>query len=324
MFITERKLPEELLYYRALNYRASLDKDSYDRKNSLERGFTGEQKYDEILDQTGHQNMYIFRNIYLNIGGSITQYDALLITESGIAVNEIKNFTGEYRVEGSSWYTGNYILPDDAPSQLRRGAGKLMRLRQKLGYDFAVTGKLIFPDENFHLYSREENLWNQVVLRSEMGDYFRSFENEYSGEFASKQADLVEQHIVANPYFKLGVEFGSIRNGLYCGGCGSFYLKKQYFHFACQSCGSRESTETHLVRAMSDFKYLFGSARMTTKRIMEFIGEMVDYRTVFRALNKYCYAEGRRKSTHYKFKYYDFDEAMRKEIPGRKYKDYLK
>lgn len=141
MFITERKLPEELLYYRALNYRASLDKDSYDRKNRLERGFTGEQKYDEILDQTGHQNMYIFRDIYLNIGGSITQYDALLITESGIAVNEIKNFTGEYRVEGSSWYTGNYILPDDAPSQLRRAAGKLMRLRQKLGYDFAVTGK---------------------------------------------------------------------------------------------------------------------------------------------------------------------------------------
>lgn len=324
MFITARKLPEELLHYYALRHRSILGVKQHDKLRRLERGVEGERVYDLILDEAGHGNLYIFRDLYLLIEGSVTQYDTLIVSESGIIVNEIKNFTGDYQVEDSMWTRGGGTpLPDDPASQLRRAVGKLMNLQRDAGFNFEVSGKLIFPDDSFRLFTNDDQVWNQVVLRADFRRYFNEFYNEYSGEGASKLADIIERHIVLNPYFKHRVEFDSVRHGLYCGGCGSFKLEKQHFHLLCMTCGSRESNETHLVRVISDFKYLFGNLEMTSRRLMEFTGEVMDYRTVLRALGKYCHSEGQKKSTKYLFKYYDFSEAMKKESPGRKYKDYL-
>ncbi|CDZ99527.1 Nuclease-related domain protein [Jeotgalicoccus saudimassiliensis] len=325
MFITIRKKPEELLFLNALGRRTALSVYDADKLNRLEIGMTGEREYDRIFGDAGHNGLYIYRDIYLKIENSVTQYDTLIISESGIVVNEIKNFTGDYRVAGSMWTReGSGPVPDDALSQLRRAVGKLMRLGTAHGMNFDVSGKLVFPNESFRLFSNEENVWKQVVLRVDLRQYFGGFRNEYSGTYASQVADIIERHIVPNPYFKQRVEFDSVRHGLYCGGCGSFKLEKHQFHLRCQTCGSRESNETHLVRAMSDFKYLFGPLEMTSRRMTEFTGGMVNYRTVLRALAKYCYSHGQKKSTSYEFKYYDFEEAMIKERSNRKYKDYIK
>lgn len=324
MFLTARKLPEELLHYYALKHRSVLSTKQSDKLHRLERGVEGERVYDLILDEAGHGNLYIFRDLYLLIEGSVTQYDTLIVSESGIIVNEIKNFTGDYQVEGSMWNrSGGTPLPDDPMSQLRRAVGKLMNLQRAAGFNFKISGKLIFPNESFRLFTSEDQVWNQTVLRVDFKRYFNGFYNEYSGEGASEIADIIERHSVPNPYFKHRVEFDSVRHGLYCGGCGSFKLEKQYFHLLCMTCGSRESNETHLVRAMSDFKYLFGKLEMTSKRMMEFTGNVVNVRTLQRVLNKYCYVEGVYKTSNYIFKYFDFAEAMKKEQQTRKYKDYL-
>lgn len=324
MFITARRLPEELLHYYALKHRSIQRANHLDKLRRLERGVEGERVYDMILDEAGHENLYIFRDLYLLIEGSVTQYDTLIVSESGIIVNEIKNFTGDYQVEASMWTrSGGATLPDDPMSQLRRAVGKLMNLQRGAGFKFEVSGKLIFPNESFRLFTKDDQVWNQVVLRADFKRYFNGFYNEYSGEGASKLADIIERHIVPNPYFKHRVDFESVRHGLYCGGCGSFRLEKQQFHLLCMICGSRESNETHLVRAMSDFKYLFGDLGMTSKRMMEFTGNAMNVRTLQRVLNKYCYAKGVYKTSNYIFKYFDFDEAMRKEQQTRKYKDYL-
>lgn len=324
MFITARKLPEELLHYYALQRRSALGAKNHDKLRRLERGVEGERVYDLILAEAGHGNLYIFRDLYLMIEGSVTQYDTLIVSESGIIVNEIKNFTGDYQVEGSMW-TGSRgtPLPDDPLSQLRRAVGKLMNMQRAAGFNFEVSGKLIFPNESFRLFAKDDQVWNQVVLRADLRRYFNGFYNEYSGEGASELADIIERHIVQNPYFKHRVEFDSVRHGLYCGGCGSFKLEKQQFHLLCMACGSRESNETHLVRAMSDFKYLFGDLAMTSRRLMEFTGEVVNYRTVYDTLKKHCYIDKKGNHTVYIFKYYDFDEAMQKSTSKKRYKDYI-
>lgn len=324
MFLAERKLPEELLHYYALKKRSMLSTDENAKLQRLERGVQGERIYDLILEDAGHDNLYIFRDIYLLIEGSVTQYDTLIVSESGIIVNEIKNYTGDYQVEASVWTRNRGTpLPDDPVSQLRRAVGKLMKLRSAVSFNFKVEGKLIFPNEVFRLISNDDKLWSQVVLRGDLKRYFNGFYNEYSGEGASELADLIERHIVPNPYFRHRVDFDSVKHGLYCGGCGSFKLEKQQFHFLCLTCGSRESNETHLVRTMSDFKYLFGALEMTSPRLMEFTGGVMNVRSLQRVLNKYCYVKGVYKSSKYIFKYYDFAEAMKKEQPTRKYKDYL-
>lgn len=325
MFLTARKLPEELLHYYALKNRSVLRSDDNDKLRRLERGVEGERLSDSLLDEAGHDNLYIFRDIYLLIEGSVTQYDTLIVSESGIIANEIKNFSGDYRVGGSIWTReGGTSLPDDATSQLRRAVGKLMRLRNAAGFNFEVDGKLIFPNEVFRLFSNDDHVWSQVVLRADLRRYFNGFYNEYSGEGASQLVDIIERHIVPNPYFKHRVEFDSVKKGLYCGGCGSFKLEKQHFHLLCMTCGSRESNETHLVRAMSDFKYLFGNLEMTSRRLIEFTGGMINYRVVYEIMKNHCCIDKKGNQTVYKYKYYDFEEAMRKTADKKRYKDYLK
>ena len=324
MFLTARKLPEELLHYYALKHRSVLASKQFDKLHRLERGVEGERVYDLILDEAGHGNLYIFRDLYLLIEGSVTQYDTLIVSESGIIVNEIKNFTGDYQVKGSIW-TRNRGTPlsDDPSSQLRRGVGKLMKLRSDVRFNFKVDGKLIFPNESFRLFTSDDQVWNQTVLRADFRRYFTGFYNEYSGEGASSIADIIERHIVPNPYFKKRVEFDSVRHGLYCGGCGSFKLEKQHFHLLCMACGSRESNETHLLRSMSDFKFLFGNLEMTSTRLMEFTGGMVNYRTVYDTLKNHCCIDKKGNHTVYRFKYYDFNEAMIKTADKKRYKDHI-
>ena len=73
MFLTARKLPEELLHYYALKHRSIQRANHLDKLRRLERGVEGERVYDMILDEAGHGNLYIFRDLYLLIEGSVTQ-----------------------------------------------------------------------------------------------------------------------------------------------------------------------------------------------------------------------------------------------------------
>src|SRR5690625_4315984 len=111
MILSERKISEELAFYRALNNRRRLTKKDAKQLSILERGYLGECIYDEIFDEVGHKSVFVFRDIYLQIEGSVVQYDALIVSNSGIVVNEVKNFSGDYKYEDSKWYYGNYQVP---------------------------------------------------------------------------------------------------------------------------------------------------------------------------------------------------------------------
>lgn len=132
---------------------------------------------------------------------------------------------------------------------------------------------------------------------------------------------MIGEHIVENPYLKEGVAFDDIRHGLYCEACRSFDLSTERYHLRCLSCGTLETKETHLVRAISDFKHLFEKLPITTDKMMRFTGGLISKRTVQRVLNKYCDRNGDNKAATYSFKYYDFAEAMKDKSISRRYKD---
>src|SRR5699024_7415210 len=92
MFINQREVPAEFLYYQALAARRNLSPDEQFQFSNIQKGFEGECLYDQIFDEVGHQNVYIFRDLYLKIGGSVTQYDSIVISDENVTINEIKNF----------------------------------------------------------------------------------------------------------------------------------------------------------------------------------------------------------------------------------------
>lgn len=172
IFINNRYKPHELLHFEALNRRVKLSKSEDVKYKNAIKGYEGECLYDRIFDRESHDNLYIYRDLYLQIGNSCTQYDTLIITDQGIISNEVKNFTGNYTIENGTWLNNNYQLPNDAFSQLNRSLGKLMDLRNSGQSDFNIGGKLVFPNDSFVLRTDDSSNWNKIILRSGMREYF--------------------------------------------------------------------------------------------------------------------------------------------------------
>lgn len=321
MIISERKISKDLAYYRALSCRSRLDEKDAKKLSVLERGFAGECIYDEVFDDIGHSSVFVFRDIYLGIEDGVAQYDALIVSDAGITVNEIKNYSGFYRVENGKWFAGDFEVPDDPPAQLKRAMNKLLRLQNIHRLNFEIDGKVVFPHIEFRLNCDNRDVREKLVMRSELRDYLKQFKNEYAGRYAENIVDAVSAHIIDNPFFEKSADFNSVRKGLYCGNCGSFEVEDNHFYMKCSKCDSREKKETHLIRAMSDFSALFLDERMTKKKFMEFIDFRMSSRTALRMLDKYCDCVVNGPQTYYIFKYHDFREAYIKYEASYRYKD---
>lgn len=321
MILSHRTAGAELLFYRALVKSRRLSSEEAKILSVLEKGFSGECEYDRIFDSAGHGSVFVFRDIYLKIDGAVAQYDSLIVSDDGIVVNEIKNYSGLYRYENGKWYIRKSEVSEDALSQLRRAMGKLIKMRYLVRDEFSVTGKIVFPNIEFRLETRDEALRDSVVLRSELRHYLMQFKNMYAGRFAEKIDALIRERIVANPYFDKSADFSSVKNGLYCGACGGFELELYHYHLMCQKCGSCEKKETHLLRAIYDFKSLFLNEKLTKQRLLQFIDYKISERTVYRLLNKYCNRLSSGPGSYYTTKYLSFDQAYEKHENLNRYKD---
>lgn len=322
MYLNSRNTPPVLLHYRALSRRMALGAEEKIKMKMAERGYEGETLYDEIFNSIGHEQVYIFRDVYLKIENSLTQYDSIIVGDSGAVVNEIKNYSGDYRYEKGQWFNGSRRLSDDGITQVTRAVNRLLKLSEGRGPAFDVSGKVVFPNDDFRMTTDDDKVWGKIVVRSNLKKYFRSFRYGNIGARAEAIVKLIENSIGENMYFKTQTDIDRLRKGLYCGKCGEFNLFKARYHRQCGSCGAKESNETHMLRVMSDYKYLFYGESMTKKRLMTLIGDDLHPEVVRRAFAKYCYKNRKGKSTEYTFKYHDFNEAMKYLDYTSKYKNY--
>lgn len=321
MFLNYREKPFALFYYAAISARRELTKNEKFQMDNLIKGFEGECLYDEIFNTIGHENLYILRDLYLNINKSVTQYDSIIVINNRIVVNEVKNLSGDYRYEGNSWYKNKRQMENDPFIQLNRAKNKLISLRQKNFLDFEVSGNIIFPNDDFRFVSDNENLESQAVIRSEMKNYFRNFKQEETGNNAKKIVQLIKSTIVENNNLPEPVDITQLKRGLYCRNCISYNLLKGKFQFKCSECGSIESYETHLLRAMFDYKYLFPNQRMTRQSLLHLINYEINKSTVFYALKKHCDILKQGNNTSYTLKYSDLDKELLKIKNLQRYKD---
>lgn len=322
MILSERFIGGELAYYRALGFRTKLSSSDARSLAVQEKGFSGECEYDRVFDEAGHGSVLVFRDIYLRIDGRTAQYDCLIVSDDGIIVNEIKNYSGLYRYEGGKWFIGQSEVSEDALSQLRRAIGRLVKMRYDVRGAFDISGKIIFPNIEFRLQSADDELWNNIIMRAGLRNYLMQFKNMYAGRDAENIADVIRRHIIPNPFLDKSADFDTVRKGLYCGGCGRFDLENRKYHLVCESCGSKETKETHIIRAISDYKALFLNEKLTKRRFQEFIDYQVSRKTVFRLLNKYCNRHMNGSGSYYTFKYRSFEDAYNQSERLWRYKDY--
>ncbi|CDZ99613.1 Nuclease-related domain protein [Jeotgalicoccus saudimassiliensis] len=323
MFINNRKIPVELLYYNALSARTDLTTSERYQMESIRKGYEGECLYDKIFDETGHKNLYIFRDVYLKIKNTTAQYDSIVISDDCVTINEIKNFQGDFRFSKDMWYKDERLLEDDAFTQLRRAKGNLMKINKDSDVQFEVKNALIFINDDFRLSSENDDIWEKTIVRSHLRKYLRNLNNSYRGEKAKEIANVINKYRVRNTFFNERPDTSRLRLGFYCGECKSFDLSKYRFHFKCNNCETIETKETHFLRALSDHKFLFYNEPVTKKSISHLIDNQLSKTTLLRFMNKHCNLIKKGSRSTHTFKYYDFNDAV-KTITGGRYKNTIR
>lgn len=321
MFLNKRMPAKKLLYYTALAARRELDALEMYNLRTIKKGYEGECLYDKVFDEIGHENIYIIRDVYLKIGGSVTQYDSIVITENRLVMNEIKNLSGDYRFDNNKWMKDSVELTDNVYAQLSRGKGKLLKLRNENQLNIEIEGKMIFLNDDFRLTSENDYIWDETVLLNQMRSYFRKFREEYVGNKANNIVRIIKNQIVEDPYFKESADIFHLHRGLYCGQCGSFALTKGRFQLSCNNCGSIESSETHVFRAMHDYQILFPNQPMTRTNLLYFIDHQISRTAVYGVMMKHCNAIKGEKKMIYQLKSKDADEVLMHIKKTQRYKD---
>lgn len=319
MIITERKVSFELMYMRAFCKRAEVSSKDARALSVLESGYQGEIHYDKVLEETGHESLIVFRDIYVKTGDAIAQFDSIIVEGNSVTINEIKNYSGFYSYIDGQWFSGKFEVTEDAISQLKRAMGKLKKIRYESNMNFDVSGKIIFPNLDLQFDCDDERARAMIVMRNQLKEYLKRFRSSGISEQSKEIARVIYKKIIDNPYFDKTADIADLKRGLYCTSCGGFDLDIQKYYVYCSRCKCRESKESHIIRAFCDFQSLFRHEKMTRQKLQELLDHQVSERMLQRMLKKYCETFSTGAAIYYKFKYYDYEEAVEKEPQNSKY-----
>src|SRR5690554_6810976 len=97
--LKQREERGELKIMRSLNARVKLGEDEFSKYLSLEKGFTGEKNFDELTGKlTG--DWLILNDLPIQYQGTKIQIDSLLLSQFNLYQFEVKNFEGDYYLDG--------------------------------------------------------------------------------------------------------------------------------------------------------------------------------------------------------------------------------
>ncbi|MFS0576151.1 NERD domain-containing protein [Sporosarcina sp. 179-K 3D1 HS] len=296
-----RALANEMKILRSLQRKMSLLQQDGKRHMHLEKGWQGEQRFDQLLMERLQNVGYLLHDLCLEQNHSVFQIDTLLISEKGILLFEIKNYEGDY-VYGAENFR---ILPSDQEilnplHQLNRSITLFRSLLSKLKIQLPVKGYIAFVNPQFTLYEAPVNA--PIILPSQLHRFLERINQNPS--LLSRQhrelADhLLEMHLPISPYARMpDYHFQHLGKGILCNTCHSFMIKTGR-KIVCNKCGYDESVENSIMRSIEELTLLFPDQRITTSIIQQWCRIIDSRKTIRRVLVQNFQPVGSKKQRHY-------------------------
>lgn len=301
MLLKGRTIPSELLVLRYLSTRMELTEKDKMRYFNLEKGFEGELKLDQLLEDHTEER-YIINDLLLEINNSHFQIDTLIISQEAIYLIDVKNFQGDYCLEAEKLYS----LPTNREyknpiTQLKRSESLFRQLLQNLKVNYLTEASVIFINPEFTLFQAPPNL--PMILPTQISRFFKTLNNTPSilNDGHKKLAQtLISLHQSKNPYsITAEYNYDKLQKGVYCKSCNSFLTTIKNSELICRNCGGREKINLAVLRNIEEFKMLFPERKITTQSISEWCNVDLDKRTFRRILQKNYTAFGKTKDTYY-------------------------
>ncbi|WP_078545071.1 nuclease-related domain-containing protein [Litchfieldia alkalitelluris] len=297
--LKQRSESEELLILRSLKIRTNLmDQESY--YFNLEKGLQGELLLDEKLSVLTDEWIAL-DDLLFEINNTIFQIDKILITQGTILIFEVKNYEGDYLIEGDQWYVTPKKLINNPLDQLKRSDGLFQRMLQELGLKYSIRSYLVFVNPEFHLYQCSTD--HPIIFPTQLERFIKklSLESQKLNDRCFKLANLLlSRHIPKSPYLKtFEYTYNQLAKGITCVRCQSFTKAVGKHTISCDSCGLAESVDSAVLRTIEEFTRLFPDMQITSRGVLEWCMIVKSKKTILRILSEHFKLEGHSKSSHY-------------------------
>ncbi|MGE8204859.1 nuclease-related domain-containing protein [Heyndrickxia sp. NPDC080065] len=286
MIFKPRNESVELKLLRYLNERMHLSEKDKMNYLTLEKGFKGEQTFDERIKNISN-DWLILNDLLLESNNTICQIDSLLISNPTIYMIEIKNYEGDYYIEADRWYSisGNEIK--NPILQLKRSESLFRRLLQDLGLNYPIESYVIFINPEFHLYQAPRNL--PIIFPTQLSRFINKF-TQRTSKMKDKYLKLAEQlvsvHSEESPYKRIpDYTFDQLKKGVACARCRSFVNDFSKNSLVCETCDHKENVTAAVIRSVEEWAILFPERKITTNEIQEWC-KIIPRRTILNILSK--------------------------------------
>ncbi|MBU9722342.1 MULTISPECIES: nuclease-related domain-containing protein [Bacillaceae] len=301
MLLKERTESDELLIMRYLNRRMKLDEKEKFRYMNLEKGYEGEVKFDELLENL-QEERFVINDLLLELNNSYFQIDTLIISQGIIHLIDIKNFEGDCYLESDKLFSVKTGWEYKNPiNQLKRSETLFSQLLKKLKYTYLIKSSVVFINPEFTLY--QASMDQPIILPSQVNRFIKELNNtpsklNYSDkELAQK---LISLHQPKNPFHRLpNFSYEQLQKGVYCNHCFSFLMLIKNHSFVCKNCGNHEKIKKVILRHTKEYQLLFPDRKITTNNIFEWCNVELNQSTVYRVLKENYTAFGKKKNTYY-------------------------
>ncbi|MGV2940461.1 nuclease-related domain-containing protein [Mesobacillus sp. LC4] len=285
MIVKERTKPEELVLLQALKPRMELEEKDAQNLWTLEKGYEGEVQFDKWFTEYQVESL-IINDLLLEVNGTLFQIDSFVITQDRLHLFEVKNLEGDYYLDGDKFKTVAGKETKNPLHQLSRAESLLKQLLKELGYYIPLEPHLVFINPEFALL--QAPLKSPIILPNQLNRFMDKM-NRTSSKLNNKHTKLAEAllslHIKKSPYSRVpSYDFGMLRKGVICGGCGGFCEIYSKSKFICSHCGLTGDIDTAVVRTVKEFQMLFPEIKVTTQTIFDWSGGILSKKTLRRIL----------------------------------------
>lgn len=275
-----RKLPYALKVMEALETRTKLAARDRQYLANVQKGYAGECEFDSILEKHISEGV-ILKDCLFKVSGTTFQIDTIWIKGALIRLYEVKNYEGEYQLDGNRLYkvsTGAEVLNPSLQSQ--RAAVLFQQLLREIGLEpISIEAYVVYINESLTLYMNKPDA--KIVQRSQLKHHLLKVGKQESKVKIPSQKirSAVNAHrLITSAYQDLPTyTWESLQKGAYCRDCRSYRFSLVGRIGYCLNCGYKEGAQANAVRHIEEYRLLFTERPLSTRDLSVWCGGLHSY-----------------------------------------------
>lgn len=274
-------------YLETLSIRRLLNDSERRYLERLERGYQGEMRFSNYLNQVLNNKFRVLSNLYLQHSRKI-QIDFLIICDKVVYLFEVKNYHFNLNFDGTNWQmsSGKTML-ENPLIQLFRASQVVEQIIADFDRRIVVKPFLVFinPDQTVNISSDQ----TMHIIRSfEIKAFLENILIEnYANPNLNKLVSHFEKYVYPENPFPFGVDKSTapIEKGVYCPNCQSFHLQFKNMNAHCP-CGAKHKIKDLVAQTIQDYCILNPDKHCSVKDISDFVNQEVSQITIRKVMNK--------------------------------------